>query len=109
MKLLILIISFLTTLFQLGAEPKTVIEEEAYAYVALNDSATIEMYSYTPDSVLVIMTACAPQCASCARVYHKEGEVTQTLTPPFVSIFPLATVNRETGEITWTDNDNWEY
>ena len=53
------------------------------------------------------MTACAPQCSSCARVYNKEWQLIRTVTPPFSSIFPLATI--EDGKIVWKDNDTWEY
>ena len=107
--IIILIISILANFIQLGGEIQSVVEENAYTYVTLSDSASIEAYEYTPDSVLVVMTACAPKCSSCARIYNKEGEVTQTITPPFTSIFPAATIDKKTGELIWTDNDDWEY
>ena len=90
-------LAFIANLFQLKGNPR----------IALTDSTTLEIYE--GDSILVVMTACAPQCSSCARVYNKEWRLIRTITPPFQSIFPLASINKETGIIEWSDNDKWEY
>ena len=82
-------------------------EDGAYEKIALTDQVTAEVYK--SDSIVVVFTACAPQCSSCARIYNKEGKLVKTVTPPFSSIFPLATIDKETGAIIWKDNDNWEY
>lgn len=103
--LLSITLSLLSDLFQLGGDPKVVVQDGPYEKIALTDSTTLEVYK--GDSILVIFTACAPQCSSCARVYNKEWQLIQTVTPPFSSIFPLATI--ENGRIIWKDNDNWEY
>ena len=66
----------------------------------------MEVYEAT-DTILMVFTACAPECSSCARVYNKEWELIHTVTPPFPSIFPLAHI--EDGQIIWTDNDTWSY
>lgn len=107
MKYILLFISIVAGLFKLGEEPQVVFQDEPYSRVALTDSTTLEFYDYSGDSALVVLTVCAPQCSSCARVYNKEGEVIRTITPPFVSIFPLAKI--ENGQVIWTDNDTWEY
>ncbi len=99
-------ISLLAHLFQLGGNPHVVYQEGPYERVALTDSTTLEVYR-GEDSILVVMTACAPQCSSCARIYNKEWQLIETVTPPFTSIFPLATI--ENGRIIWKDNDTWEY
>ena len=99
-------LSLLAHLFQLGGNPHVVYQDGPYERVALTDSTTLEVYR-GEDSILVVMTACAPQCSSCARIYNKEWQLIQTVTPPFTSIFPLATI--ENGHIVWKDNDNWEY
>ena len=94
-------------IFQLNGEAKVVEEAGGYTRIVLPDSVTLEVFK--SDSIVVVMTACAPQCSSCARIYNKEWELVRTITPPFSSIFPLATMNKKNGRITWTDNDNWEY
>ncbi len=99
-------LSLLAHLFQLGGNPHVVYQDGPYERVALTDSTTLEVYR-GEDSILVVMTACAPQCSSCARIYNKEWQLIKTVTPPFTSIFPLATI--ENGHIVWKDNDNWEY
>ena len=107
MKYILLFISIVAGLFKLGSNPEVVEEEAPYTRVALTDSTTLEFYEYENDSALVVLTVCAPECSSCARVYNKEGEVIRTITPPFTSIFPLATI--ENGKLVWKDNDSWEY
>ena len=83
-------------------------QEGPYTRAILTDSTmTLEYYEYTEDSALVVLTVCAPQCSSCARIYNKEGEVTREIMPPFTSIFPLAHI--EDGQLKWEDNDTWEY
>ena len=91
---------------QLGNPPQVLEQDSLYTRFALTDSTTLEVYEYA-DSTLVVMTACAPQCSSYARVYNKEWELIRTVTPPFSSIFPLAHI--ENGHIIWTDNDTWSY
>lgn len=103
--LLSITLSLIADLFQLGGDPKVVVQDGPYEKIALTDSTTLEVYK--GDSILVVFTACAPQCSSCARVYNKEWKLIQTVTQPFSSIFPLATI--ENGRIIWKDNDNWEY
>lgn len=92
---------------RMGGTPEVLQEEKPYVYIQLTDSATIEMY--LGDSITVVTTICAPQCSSCARVYNKEWQLVQTLTPPTPSIFPLATIDPKTGKVIWKDNDTWEY
>lgn len=92
---------------RMGGAPEVLQEEKPYVYIQLTDSATIEMY--LGDSITVVTTVCAPQCSSCARVYNKEWQLVQTLTPPTPSIFPLATIDPKTGKVIWKDNDTWEY
>lgn len=98
-------ITLITNLFQLGGKPQVEVEDGAYSRIALTDSTRLEIYE--SDSILVVMTACAPQCSSCARIYNKEWQVIRTVTPPISSVFPLATI--EDGRIVWKDNDTWEY
>lgn len=108
MRLLFLSISLslIADLFQMGEVPQVEVQDGLYERIALTDSTRMEVYQYA-DSTLVVMTACAPQCSSCARVYNKEWQLIRTVTPPFRSIFPLATI--QDGKIVWTDNDTWEY
>lgn len=94
-------------LTNMGGHPSVVEEQGPYTRIQLTDSATLEIYE--ADNYLVIMTVCAPQCSSCARVYNKEGEYLFPLEPSVTSIFPLATMDKQSGKITWKDNDNWEY
>ena len=96
----------ITDMMQIGGKPVVTEERHGYVRIQLTDSATIEAQEW-PDSIVVIRTVCAPQCSSCARVYNKEWKLIQTVTQPFSSIFPLATI--ENGRIIWKDNDNWEY
>lgn len=105
--LLSISLSLLTDLFQLGGTPHVEYEDSVYERVVLTDSTSLEVYRGNPDSILVVFTACAPQCSSCARVYNKEWQLIETITPPLHSIFPLATI--ENGKIIWKDNDSWEY
>ncbi|MBR7153892.1 MAG: hypothetical protein IKD12_01105 [Paludibacteraceae bacterium] len=98
-------LSLIADLFQIGGDPQVVVQDGPYEKIALTDSTTLEVYK--GDSILVVFTACAPQCSSCARVYNKEWKLIENVTPPFSSIFPLATI--ENGRIIWKDNDNWEY
>lgn len=99
-------LSILADLFQVGGNPQVVYQDGAYERVALTDSTQLEVYKGA-DSILVVLTACAPQCSSCARVYNKEGQLIAIPQSPTPSIFPLATI--ENGRIVWKDNDNWEY
>jgi len=90
---------------QLGGDPEVVEELGRYTRIILPDSVTVELYK--ADSIVVVMTACAPQCSSCARVYNKEWQLIAMPQSPTPTIFPLATI--ENGRIVWKDNDNWEY
>ena len=99
-------LSILADLFQVGGNPQVVYQDGAYERVALTDSTQLEVYKGA-DSILVVLTACAPQCSSCARIYNKEWQLIKTVTPPFTSVFPLAAI--ENGKIIWKDNDSWEY
>ena len=99
-------LSLLADLFQVGGNPHVVYQDGAYERIALTDSTQLEVYKGT-DSILVVLTACAPQCSSCARVYNKEGQLIAIPQSPTPSIFPLETI--ENGRIVWKDNDNWEY
>ena len=108
MSIVILSIAILTNLLQLGGKPQVLEERGPYSRYQMTDSTTLEVFDQG-ESVLVVMTACAPQCSSCARIYNKEGQLIQTVEPPFRSIFPLATINKETGAIEWSDNDTWSY
>ena len=100
-------LTFIADLFQLGGTPKVLEQDSVYEKIALTDSMTVEVYK--GDSILVVFTACAPQCSSCARIYNKEWQLLETVTPPFPSIFPLAAIDRQTGRLIWKDNDTWEY
>lgn len=106
--ILLISLAMLSNLFQIGGNPQVIEQDGPYEKVALTDSTTMEVF-LTSDSAIVVMTSCAPQCSSCARVYNKEWRLIRTITPPFQSIFPLATINKETGIIEWSDNDKWEY
>jgi hypothetical protein len=97
--------SFIANLFQLKGNPKVVVEQGPYTRIELTDSTSMEIYE--SDSIIVVFTACAPQCSSCARVYNKEWKLVRTITPPFSSIFPLASI--ENGRVIWKDNDTWNY
>lgn len=103
----LLTIALIASLLKVGGKPEAVETEGAYTKYALTDSATLEIYE--ADTIYVVMTVCAPLCSSCARVYNKEGELIEQITPPLRSVFPLATMDKQTGRITWTDNDEWEY
>lgn len=92
---------------RMGGSPEVLQEEGPYVHIQLTDSTSLEMFQ--GDSIIVVTTICAPQCSSCARVYNKEWQLVQTLTPPTTSIFPLATIDKQTGCIRWKDNDTWEY
>ena len=99
-------LSLLTDLFKIGGDPHVLERADNYERIALTDSSTMEVYK-GPDSILVVMTVCAPQCSSCARIYNKEWKQIASPQPPFSSVFPLATI--EKGCIIWKDNDTWEY
>ena len=44
------------------------------------------------------------------RAYiYKEWVLIGDIPSPLTSIFPLATMDKKTGHIEWTDNDTWEY
>ena len=97
---------------QLGGEVKVLDETDNYLRVSMADTAFVEVFVDAPemrDKIIFVYTACAPKCSSCARVYNKEWELLFPLTPPFRSIFPLATIDKATGRVIWTDNDDWEY
>ena len=98
-------LSLIADLFQIGGNPYVIERADNYERIALTDSSTMEVYK--GDSILVVMTVCAPQCSSCARIYNKEWKLIATPQPPFSSVFPLATI--ENGRIIWKDNDTWEY
>ena len=103
--LLAIAISLIPDLFQLKGHPEVVESVGPYTRVQLTDSATLEVYE--ADSIKVVITVCAPQCSSCARIYNKEWQLIATPQSPTPSIFPLATI--ENGQIVWKDNDTWEY
>lgn len=105
--LLTISLSLLADLFHVGGNPHVEYQEGAYEKIALTDSTTLEVYK--SDSIVVVLTVCAPQCSSCVRVYNKEWVQIDAPTPPFSSIFPLATMDPKTGRIEWKDNDDWEY
>lgn len=105
MKYLLLTITLVQNLLLMGGEPKVVETDGPYTRYELTDCTTLEIYE--ADSILVVMTACAPQCSSCARIYNKDWQLLKTVEPPFLSIFPLAKI--ENGRIVWKDNDDWEY
>ena len=92
---------------RMGGAPEVLQEEGPYVHIQLTDSASLEMFQ--GDSIIVVTTICAPQCSSCARVYNKEWQLVQTLTPTTPSIFPLAAIDPKTGKVMWKDNDTWEY
>ena len=91
----------------LGGTSDVLDQTDNYVRISLSENATVELY--IADNIIVVYTVCAPKCSSCARVYNKEWELLFPLEPPFKSIFPLATMDKETGRIIWKDNDNWEY
>ena len=104
---------FLSDFTSLGGNI-TLLEEynDKYVRSQLNDSCTIELYycgERECDAIFVVLTVCAPQCSSIARVYNKLGEYLFPYEPTVQSIFPLATIDKETGRITWIDNDTWNY
>ena len=96
----------------LGGEPEVMEESEQYVRLALGDSVTVELFKANADDDFkqyVLITACAPHCSSRVRVYSKEWEFQYSVEAPFPSIFPLATIDKKTGHITWSDNDTWDY
>ena len=99
-------LALLSNLFQLGGHPQVMEQDGPYERIALTDSTSMEVFK-GEDTILVVMTACAPQCSSIARVYNKEWKLIEEVRPPFSSIFPLATIRD--GRIIWTDNDTWNY
>lgn len=105
--LLTISLALIANLFRLGGNPTVTEQDGAYTRVALADSVFLEVYE--ADSVLVVMTACSPQCSSRARVYNKEWTLYRNLQPTVTSIFPLASIDKKTGQLSWTDNDDWEY
>jgi len=102
---LLLAITLIPDLIHLGGNPQVVFQEGNYERISLTDSTSLEVYK--GDSILVVFTACAPQCSSRARIYSKEWQLIHDVEPPFSSIFPLATI--ENGRIIWKDNDTWSY
>ena len=100
-------LTLIADLFQLSGNPQVIEQTEQYERIALTDSATMEVYK--GDSIIVVYTVCAPQCSSRARIYNKEWQLIAQPQPPFSSVFPLATIDKQTGRILWKDNDNWEY
>ena len=100
-------LTLIADLFPLGGNPHVVEKTDSYEHIALTDSCSMEVYK--GDSIIVVFTACAPQCSSRVRVYNKEWKLISEPTPPFSSIFPLATIDKQTGWIIWTDNDTWNY
>ena len=101
-------LALLADLFAVGGHPQVIEKDDAYERIALADSATLEVYE-GPETNTVVLTVCAPQCSSCARIYNKEWQLIETVKPPFSSIFPLATLDKATGRLIWKDNDKWEY
>jgi len=95
-------------LSQMGTPAEVLEHDGAYSRYALPDSSTLEVFE-CQDSLIVVMTVCAPQCSSCARVYNKEWNLIRTITPTISTVFPLATMDKKSGQITWSDNDTWEY
>lgn len=67
-------LSLLTDLFQLGGTPHVTYQDSVYERIALTDSTSLEVYRGN-DSIMVVFTACAPQCSSCARIYNKEWQL----------------------------------
>ena len=106
--LLSISLSLLADLFAVGGHPQVIEKDDAYERIALTDSSTLEVYQ-GPETNIIVLTVCAPQCSSCARVFNKEWKFMEDITPPFTSIFPLATIDKETGSVIWKDNDKWEY
>ena len=105
--LLSISLALIANLFRLGGKPEVLEQSGSYTRVALTDSTSLEIFE--GDSIIVVMTACAPQCSSRARVYNKEWTLFRNIKPTVTSIFPLASIDKESGQLTWSDNDNWEY
>lgn len=99
------------TFTTLGGEPEVVEETDRYVRLVLGDSVTVELFKagIDDDKHIVLFTACAPMCSSRAHVYTKEWEYLYPIEPSIHSIFPLATMDKKSGQLTWTDNDTWEY
>ena len=102
----LLFITLITDLMKINGHPQVVEQDSVYQRIQLTDSSSMEVYKGA-DSIFVVMTVCAPQCSSCARIYNKEWQLIATPQSPTPSIFPLATI--ENGQIVWKDNDTWEY
>lgn len=99
--------AILTNYRELGGQTEITAEKGPYYRLELADSAVIEYFM--TDKITVAYTVCAPVCSSCVRVYDKEWNLLDTIKPPFTSVFPLATIDQETGRVVWTDNDDWKY
>ena len=100
------------TFTTLGGEPEVTEESGRYVRLTLGDSVRVELFKAGDEDTCkhyVLITACAPQCSSRVRVYNKEWEYLYPVEAPFQSIFPLATMDKKTGQITWSDNDTWDY
>ena len=92
---------------QLGGTPTMVEKQGNYTRFQLTDSTTLEVYESLND--IVVFTVCAPQCSSRVGVYNKDGKLLFRIEPTITSVFPLATMDKASGRIDWTDNDTWEY
>ena len=92
----------LANLYPLGGNPQVIEQNGGYEKIAVTDSATLEVYEGS-DSIFVVMTVCAPQCSSCARVYNKEWKLLGRIPAPWPhAVFPEAWI--EDKRIRWRDN-----
>lgn len=76
---------------------------EVVPYVITTVSDTL----YINDTIIVIHTACAPICSSCALAYDKEWNYIGNVIPPIKTAFPEAYI--ENGRLQWRDNDPYDY
>ncbi len=85
------------------------------SYINAEDNTEVVPYNiqtvsdtlYINDTIIVIHTACAPICSSCALAYDKEWNYIGNIIPPIKTAFPEAYI--EDGHLQWRDNDPYDY
>jgi hypothetical protein len=102
-------ISCLAALFVVGLllSMSSYINAEDNTEVVPYNIQTVSDTLYINDTIIVIHTACAPICSSCALAYDKEWNYIGNVIPPIKTAFPEAYI--EDGHLKWRDNDPYDY
>jgi hypothetical protein len=102
-------ISCLAALFVVGLllSMSSYIKAEDNTEVVPYNIQTVSDTLYINDTIIVIHTACAPICSSCALAYDKEWNYIGNVIPPIKTAFPEAYI--EDGRLQWRDNDPYDY